>query len=43
MRTLALDLETYSGVDLTKSGVYAYTTTTDFKILMMHYAYDNDP
>jgi DNA polymerase len=43
MRTLALDLETYSGVDLTKSGVYAYTNSSDFEILLLAYAFDDDP
>lgn len=43
MRTLALDLETYSGVDLTKSGVYAYTSSSDFEILLLAYAFDDDP
>lgn len=43
MRTLALDLETYSGVDLTKSGVYAYTNSSDFEILLLAYAFNDDP
>jgi DNA polymerase len=43
MRTLALDLETYSGVDLTKSGVYAYTNSSGFEILLLAYAFDDDP
>jgi DNA polymerase len=43
MRTLALDLETYSGVDLKKTGVYAYTNSLDFEILLLAYAFDDDP
>jgi DNA polymerase len=43
MRILTLDLETYSGVDLTKSGVYAYTNSADFEILLLAYAFDDDP
>ena len=43
MRTLALDLETYSGVDLKKTGVYAYTGSQDFKILLLAYAFDDGP
>jgi DNA polymerase len=43
MRTLALDLETYSGVDLKKTGVYAYTGSPDFEILLLAYAFDDGP
>ncbi len=43
MRTLALDLETYSSVDLRKTGVYAYTGSQDFEILLLAYAFDDDP
>ena len=39
MRTLAIDLETYSSVDLAKSGVYAYAS--DFEILLFAYSVDN--
>lgn len=30
MRTLSLDIETYSSIDLTRSGVYKYTESPDF-------------
>jgi DNA polymerase len=43
MRILSLDLETYSGVDLTKCGVYAYTGSQDFEILLLAYAFDDEP
>ena len=43
MRTLAIDIETYSTVDLSKSGVYAYSESTDFEILLFGYAYDDEP
>lgn len=43
MRTLSLDLETYSGVDLKKCGVYAYAGYLDFEILLLAYAFDDDP
>ena len=43
MRTLALDLETFGGVDLRKAGVYAYTDTPDFEILLLAYAFDDGP
>ena len=33
MKILAIDIETYSSVDLGKSGVYAYTEAEDFEIL----------
>lgn len=43
MKTLAIDIETYSSVDLTKSGVYAYTSAPDFEILLFAYGFDDDP
>ena len=43
MRTLGIDIETYSSVDLTKSGVYAYTEAPDFGVLIFGYCYDDDP
>lgn len=42
MRTLAIDIETFSDVDLQKSGVYAYTASPHFQILLFAYAFDND-
>lgn len=42
MRKLSLDLETYSDVDLTTSGVYAYTASPHFEILLFAYAFDED-
>lgn len=43
MRTLGIDIETYSPVDLLKSGVYPYSEHPDFEILLFGYAFDNDP
>jgi DNA polymerase len=43
MRTLAIDIETYSSVDLTKCGVYAYTASPDFEIILFGYAFDHEP
>ncbi len=43
MKTLAIDIETYSSVDLTKSGVYAYAAAPDFRILLFGYAFDDAP
>jgi len=42
MKTLGIDIETYSSVDLVKSGVYAYTSAPAFEILLFAYAYDNN-
>ena len=39
---LAIDIETYSSVDITKCGVYAYTEAEDFEILLFAYAYDEE-
>lgn len=43
MRTLAIDIETYSSVSLLKSGVYAYAESPDFEILLFGYAWDDGP
>jgi len=43
MKRLSIDIETYSGVDLKSSGVYRYAEDPDFKILLIAYAFDNDP
>lgn len=43
MKTLAIDIETYSSVDLTKCGVYAYSESPDFDILLLGYAFDDEP
>ncbi|WP_195509888.1 DNA polymerase [Clostridium tyrobutyricum] len=40
---LAIDVETYSSIDLIKCGVYAYTESEDFEILLFAYAYDDNP
>jgi len=37
-----LDIETYSDVDLTRSGVYAYADSPAFEILLVAYAFDDD-
>ena len=41
MRTLSIDIETYSSIDLTRSGVYKYTESPDFRILLFGYAIDD--
>ncbi len=42
MRTLSIDIETYSSVVLKISGVYKYVESSDFAILMLAYAFDNE-
>lgn len=41
--TLSIDLETYSSVDLVRSGVYPYTASSDFEILLFAYGVDEEP
>lgn len=43
MRTLAIDIETFSDIDLIKAGVYAYSDSPHFEILLFAYAFDDDP
>ena len=40
MKTLSLDLETYSDIDINKAGVYRYVDSPEFKILLFAYAVD---
>jgi len=42
-RILHIDLETYSSEDLTKAGVFKYVEAPDFQILLMSYAWDDEP
>lgn len=42
MKELSIDIETYSSVNLLKSGVYAYADAPDFTILLFAYAFDNE-
>lgn len=43
MRSLGIDIETYSSVDIKTSGAYAYVNSPDFEILLFAYAYDDEP
>ena len=43
MPILSIDIETYSDVDLTKCGVYAYSDSPNFEILLFAYAFDEEP
>ena len=42
MSVLAIDIETFSDVDLTKSGVYAYSDSPNFDVLLFAYAFDDE-
>lgn len=43
MRHLSIDIETYSGVDIKKSGLYKYVQSPDFQILLFAYRADDEP
>ena len=43
IRTLSLDLETYSSENLTKCGVYRYAEAPDFEVLLFGYSADGAP
>ena len=43
IKTLSLDLETYSSVDLAKCGVYKYAESRDFEILLFAYSVNEGP
>ena len=40
MKIISIDIETYSGTDLGKCGVYKYTEDLDFEVLLFGYAVD---
>lgn len=42
-KNLSIDIETYSSVDLTKSGLYKYVQSPDFEILLFAYSFDDEP
>lgn len=43
IKTLSLDLETYSSIDLAKCGVYKYAESPDFEILLFAYSVNEGP
>lgn len=43
MKSLSIDIETYSSVNLQKSGVYRYSESPDFEILLFGYSVDGSP
>lgn len=40
MKNISIDIETYSSVDLAKSGVYRYVESNDFEVLLFAYSVD---
>ncbi|WP_338630593.1 DNA polymerase [Clostridium baratii] len=42
MRTLAIDVETYSSLDIKKTGAYKYCEAPDFEIMLFAYAFDDE-
>ena len=40
---LSLDIETFSSVDLSRSGVYRYAESPDFCVLLIGYSFDGGP
>ena len=40
MKTLSIDIETYSSINLQKAGVYRYVEASDFEILLFSYSAD---
>lgn len=40
MKSLSIDIETFSGVNLQKCGLYKYAESTDFEILLFGYSVD---
>lgn len=43
VRRLYVDTETYSSVDLSKAGVFKYMESPDFEILLLPYAWNDEP
>lgn len=42
-RRLLVDIETYSSVDITKAGAFKYIESDDFEILLIAYAWNDEP
>jgi DNA polymerase len=42
-RVLAIDVETYSSIDIKTAGAYRYCEAPDFEILLFAYAFDDEP
>jgi DNA polymerase len=43
MRHLSIDIETFSSVDIKKSGLYKYVQSLDFQILLLAFSFDGEP
>lgn len=43
IRTLNIDIETYSSVDIKKAGLYKYVQSPDFEILLFAYSINGEP
>ena len=43
MRHLSIDIETFSSVDIKKSGLYKYAQSPDFQVLLLAYSFDGEP
>lgn len=43
MKKISIDIETYSDVDLAKSGVYRYSESPKFEVLLFGYSVDGGP
>ncbi|MBR3237407.1 MAG: DNA polymerase [Oscillospiraceae bacterium] len=43
MKTLSLDIETYSSADLSEVGVHRYAEASDFEVLLIGYSFDGGP
>lgn len=41
--SLSIDIETYSSVDIKKSGLYKYVQSPDFEVLLFAYSFDGEP
>ena len=39
-KTLSIDIETYSSLDLSKCGVYKYVEASDFEVLLFSFSLD---
>lgn len=43
MRHLSIDIETFSSIDIKKSGLYKYVQSSDFQILLFAYSFNGEP
>ena len=43
IKEIAIDIETFSDVDLVKCGVYRYAESPNFEILLFAYSINNGP